>query len=105
MSEKEEPALERYLDEARNASIRLENEDELIESAANGDHAATSVVVESYLSLAAELGMRLAPARMSRLNAIQEANLVLVRLINSGAKNLPVELGRAIGEHFSGHGQ
>ena len=105
MTEKEEPTLERYLQEARKASIRLENEDELIQSAANGDNAATSVLVESYLSLAAELGMRLAPARMSRLNAIQEANLVLVRLISSGARSLPVELGRAIADHFSKHGQ
>jgi hypothetical protein len=51
--------------------------------------------------MAAEIGLRLARPNMKPLDAIQEANVVLLHLIDEGAEKPAVELGPAIEAHFS----
>lgn len=101
MIEDSEPGLDRYLEEVRAHSRVLDNEDDLIKSVRTGDQTARKVLVESYLELTAEIGLRLAPAKMSRLTAVQEANLVLLRLIEKGTDKPAVQLGPAIQKHFA----
>ena len=79
MIEDSEAGLDRYLEEIRAHSRILDNEDELITSARTG-----------------------APPKMARLAAVQEANLVLLRLIEKGTEKPSVQLGPAIKKHFAG---
>src|SRR5438309_10068136 len=47
-----------------------------------GDQRARKRLIEGHLELTALLAIRLAPGRMRPLDAIQEANLVLIRLVD-----------------------
>lgn len=102
MTEDPENGLDRYLIEIRNHSQIPEDEDALIRSSRTGDQNARKILVQSYLALTAEIGLRLAPPKMSRLAAVQEANLVLLRLIEKGTEKPAVQLGPAIKKHFAG---
>jgi len=59
--------------------------------AAEGDHDARKRVIEGNLEVAARLALRLAPNWMRALDAIQEANLVLVRLVVDGVGGQPAD--------------
>lgn len=95
-------ALDRYLIEIRNQSSIPKNETDLLEAAREGDKKARLALVRSYLAITAELGLRLAPPSMAPLQAVEEANLVLLRLIGAGVEKPAVELGPAIHKHLSG---
>lgn len=74
--------LDRYLAEIRPAPIvRQDEEKRLLAAARGGDDQARKKVIESYLALTAHLALKHSPADADGLDAIQEANLVLIRLI------------------------
>ena len=93
--------LNKYLDEVRAAELVLENELAVLESARTGDVEARHTLVQAYLFRTAEIGLRLAPEGMDKLNAIQEANIVLVRLVTQAQKpSIAYHLESAIKNHF-----
>ena len=92
--------VDQYLEEVRSLATPLANEETLRSRARRGDKAATAELVRSYLSLAAELGLRLAPDRLTKLEAIQEANLVLMRVI-ADDESPALVLGPRIANHFA----
>jgi DNA-directed RNA polymerase sigma subunit (sigma70/sigma32) len=73
--------LAKYLEEARAAELVFENESALLELARAGDVEARHTLVRAYLSRTAKIGLRLAPEGMADLDAVQEANFVLLRLV------------------------
>jgi DNA-directed RNA polymerase sigma subunit (sigma70/sigma32) len=79
----DEDVLAEYLAEVRAVPL-LPGRDEahLLSASRNGDQAAKERLVESYLELVALLALQLAPSSLSPLDAIQEANLILIRLID-----------------------
>ena len=94
-------ALNKYLDEARAAERVLENESAVLESARTGDVEAKHTLVQVNLFRTAEIGLRLAPEGMDKLNAIQEANIVLVRLVTRAPEpSIAHHLESAIKNHF-----
>jgi DNA-directed RNA polymerase sigma subunit (sigma70/sigma32) len=97
----EAPGLKQYLAEIRRQSLIPINERQLVKAAREGDAKARQQLIESYLYIAALLGLRLARPTMNPLDAIQEANIVLLRLIDAGVEKLAVELGPAIEKHFA----
>lgn len=93
-------SLESYLDEAWAGARAIADEISVLESAAVGDVEARKQIIKSYLFRAAETGMRLAPKQLSHLVAVQEANLVLMRLAEKGISP-EVHLESAIRSHFA----
>ena len=94
-------ALNTYLDEARAAELVLEDESALLESARSGDVEARDTLVRAYLFRTAEIALRLAPEGMDKLNAVQEANLVLIRLVDQAPEpSIAHHLEPAIRNHF-----
>jgi hypothetical protein len=91
--------LSEYLEEVRAKSAVLANEPLLLERALSGDKEARQAVIVSHLSLAAELGLRLASPELEPLRAIQEANLVLMRVVAAGESPVRV-LSARISQHF-----
>lgn len=82
MPTSDDEALAGYLAEVRSAPILTrQRELELRRTARAGDAAARTALIEGYLELAAMLALRLAPEWMRPLDAIQEANVVLVRMM------------------------
>ena len=99
-----ESALNLYLNEARAAARVLENEPAVLASARSGDVAAQHTLVQVYLYSAAEIALRLAPEGMGKLDAIQEANTVLARLVSQAAEpSIADHLEPAIEQHFGKH--
>ena len=95
--------VEEYLADVRATSVVLPNEAELRRRARAGDKAVCKELITSYLSLAAELGLRLAPNRLTELEAIQEANLVLMRVVTD-EESPAVTLGPCLAAHFNHFG-
>jgi RNA polymerase primary sigma factor len=99
--QREDFFLKDYLARARRLSLIPNDESQLIKAAGEGDEKARQQLIESYLSITAEIGLRLARPSMKPLDAIQEANTVLLRLIDAGVEKRAVELGPAIEKHFA----
>ena len=79
------------------ATARLESLLEL------GDETARKRLLEGHLELGALLARRLAPTWMRPIDAIQEANVVLARLVDDKSVALPVrELTSALIRHYDG---
>ena len=93
--------LDRYLDEARAAERVLEDEPALLQSARSGDGEARKAVVRAYLYRTAQIALRLAPQGMGKLDAVQEANMVLLRLVTQPGPAFADELEAAIRTHFA----
>ncbi len=94
-------ALNKYLEEALAAELLLENELAVLESARTGDVEAKHTLVQAYLFRTAEIGFRLAPEGMDKLNAVQEANIVLVRLVTRAPEpSIAHHLELSIKNHF-----
>lgn len=92
-----EEALVLYLREARKLPAIPETEEkELLARARAGDRAARRTLVDSYLELAAMLALKFRPPGIRELDAIQEANIVLLRLIEGGGERPAAELADAI---------
>lgn len=101
MAPDEERVLDRYLEEARAHSFAPPDEFALIDRASSGDTEARRTLVTAYLGSAADIGLRLAPPGVSRFKAVQEANLVLLRLVCEPGPKVTERLEPAIREHFS----
>ena len=97
----EDPGLKQYLAEIRRQSLIPIDERQLMKAAREGDAQARQQLIESYLPVAAEIGLRLARPTMEPLDAVHEANIVLLRLIDAGVEKPAVELGPAIEKHFA----
>ena len=97
--------LDEYLKYTDENSVVLTNEDELVQLARSGDKKARRALVISYAHIAAELGIRLARPWMEPLEAIQEANFVLMKIVNEGRDQPAAALGPAIQEHFGSLGE
>ena len=94
-------ALNKYLDEVRAAELVLENELAVLESARSGDVEARQTLVRVYLFRTAEIALRFAPEGMAKLDAVQEANLVLMRLVAQAPEpSIAHHLESAIRNHF-----
>ena len=93
--------LDMYLNEARSAERALENEPMLLESARSGDAEARETLVRAYLYRTAEIALRSAPEGMDKLDAIQEANIVLLRLVKQPEPSFADHLEAAIRIHFA----
>ncbi|HEX2058201.1 MAG TPA: sigma-70 factor domain-containing protein [Actinomycetota bacterium] len=96
------PDVERYLSEVRTKPVLSSLEEaDLAEQARAGDEEALLQWIDSYLFMTASIALRLCPPAMAPLEAIQEANAVLTRLLSDGGARSPIaELGRSIEEHF-----
>jgi DNA-directed RNA polymerase sigma subunit (sigma70/sigma32) len=92
-------SVQEYLQDVRGRSKVLSDESVLLARAREGDKPARQMLITSYLALAAEIALRLAPARLEQLEAIQEANLVLMRVVSAGESPALTLSGR-IAEHF-----
>lgn len=78
-----------------------EEEASLLLSGRSGDQEAMRRLIEGLLERAAKLALELAPATMRPIDAIQEANVVLVRLLSDAAVPDPlVALAGAIRDHL-----
>lgn len=98
-----EEALALYLQEARKLpQIAEADERDLLARARAGDRAARKAVTESYLELAAMLALKHRPPGMREIDAIQEANVVLMRLIDGSADRPAAELPDAVRRHLDG---
>jgi hypothetical protein len=97
----EDPLLRGYLASVRRQSFIPKDEGRLVKAARQGDEKAKHQLIKSYLSITAEIGLRLARPTMTPLDAIEAANIVLLRLIDEGVEKLAVELGPAIEKHFA----
>ena len=91
--------LETYLKEVLAASKPIDGEQAALESARDGDVDARKRIIQSYLYRAAEIGMSLAPSKLSRMDAVQEANLVRMCLVERGI-NPGSDLESEIRKHF-----
>ena len=81
--------------------LTKDQEKSLIELARSGDQSAKKKLVEAHLKWAAILADLLKPDSVSPIDAIQEANLVLMRLIDrEDIQSIGSELGDAVKEHF-----
>jgi DNA-directed RNA polymerase sigma subunit (sigma70/sigma32) len=95
--------LAEYLNEVGGLH-RLSSDDEREElvRAREGDQVARRRVIEGNLEVTAHLALRLAPDWMRPLDAIQEANLVLVRLVDDGSSGRPADrLSDDLVRHFA----
>jgi hypothetical protein len=87
----ERQVLEEYLTAIRELQpARRLYDDELLKAARAGDQASRRVVIECLLEITALLAIRYAPERLRILDAIQEANVVLCRLVDDTSCPDPV---------------
>lgn len=99
------PSLEEYLDDA-GVFVRLSDDAEraLLALAREGDQSAARAVVTSLLAPAADTALHVARGRgLDELNAVAEANLVLLQLVDSssGAETVSGRLDEAIRSRLS----
>ena len=80
----------------------LADEQRLARLAAQGDRESRDRLVETYLDRVARIAQELAPSSMRPLDAIQEANIVVVRAIAEGlcAPDLEPELRTRVAAAF-----
>lgn len=99
----EEQNLADYLSEVRQFPLlTLTAEREGLKRAREGDEPARKRVIEGHLELTALLALRLAPEWLRPLDAVQEANIVLVRLIDDPSVAHPAaRLTDALLAHFA----
>jgi len=96
--------LAEYLNEVgRFPRLSPGDEQQELLRAAEGDHDARKRVIEGNLEVAARLALRLAPDWMRPIDAIQEANLVLARLVDDGSGGQPADrLSDELVNHYAG---
>lgn len=77
--------LDEYLSEVARLGVVSSSEDTaaLLEQARDGDAEARSRFIDSLLPLTATVAVRERPAWMQPLDAIQEANVVLINLVDN----------------------
>ena len=99
--QREDWVLKDYLAKVRRQSFIPNDEGTLVKATREGDPKARELLIKSYLLITAEIGLRLARPNMKPLDAILEANVVLLRLIDAGVDKPAAELGPAIEKHFA----
>jgi DNA-directed RNA polymerase sigma subunit (sigma70/sigma32) len=94
--------LDRYLSDVRSRPIfSAADEPGLLSACRDGDEGARTRLVNGYLELVALLALRLAPIDMRPLDAIQEANVVLIRLLEDESVTAPsAALTSALVRHY-----
>lgn len=81
--------------------LSRDEEAALLVSARSGDEEAHRRVIEGYLELMAMLAFRLAPPWLGWLDAVQEANLVLLQTVNDDSVDVPAAcLATRLIDHF-----
>lgn len=94
--------LDAYLVQARSALLRSRSRgEELLSSARAGDEASRKLLLEGYLDLTSSLAMALRPDGLTELEAVQEANLALLDVIDSEAPDIPGALPAEITRRFA----
>lgn len=98
----DEESLATYLAEVRRLPVlTAENESLLLAATRDGSEETKKRLVEGYLELVAFLALRLAPLDMRPLDAIQEAPVVLMRLLEDKSVAAPAhELTPALVRHY-----
>lgn len=82
--------------------LTITEEREGLKRGREGDESARRRVMEGHLELTALLALRLTPNWMRPLDAVQEANLVLIRLIDDASVDHPAaRLTDALLAHFA----
>jgi DNA-directed RNA polymerase sigma subunit (sigma70/sigma32) len=85
--------ITRYLDETRKLPLLSRAEESvLLAQVRQGNKDAEPRVIEGNLELTARLGLRLAPLWLGPIDAIQEANLVLLRTVEDAAVDHPASV-------------
>lgn len=99
----ERDPLDVYLAEIETVpELSRDQEMSLIELARKGDPSAKKKLVEAHLRWAAILADLLKPDFINPIDAIQEANLVLMRLVDrEDVESIGSELGNAVKAHFN----
>jgi DNA-directed RNA polymerase sigma subunit (sigma70/sigma32) len=92
-----------YLEKVRQIPLLTSGEErESLKRAREGDESARRRVIEGYLEVTALLALRLAPDWMRPLDAIQEGNIVLLRLVDDVSVAVPAaRLSEALVAHFA----
>ena len=92
-----------YLEKVRQTPLLTSGEErESLKRAREGDESARKRVIEGYLEVTALLAIRLAADWMRLLDAIQEGNLVVLRLVDDASVAVPAaRLGEALVAHFA----
>lgn len=86
----DEENLALYLAEVRKLPLLTPAEErDALKRAREGDEAARRRVIEGYLELTTLLALRLAPEGMRPLDAVQEAHVVLFRLVDDASVENP----------------
>jgi DNA-directed RNA polymerase sigma subunit (sigma70/sigma32) len=102
-------ALEDYMSAVRELPpLRREREAELLEAARAGDESSRRFAIEGLVEISALLAIRYAPEGLRLIDAIQEANVVLCRLVDDAKCPDPaLLLASAIKERLEAlqHGQ
>lgn len=98
----DDEALAKYLAEVRGLPLLFAvDEADLLTASRRGDDSARKRLLEGHLVIAALLALRLPPRWMRPIDAIQEANVVLNRLLNDESVAVPVrELTSALIRHY-----
>lgn len=94
--------LRRFLEDCHRSAMKqpLSTTDRTLSRARAGDTRARLQVLNANRELAAILGLRLKPPKMKAEDAVQEALLVLERLIPTADDRLELRLGPAIRDHL-----
>lgn len=98
----DDEALAKYLAEVRGLPLLFAvDEADLLNASRSGDESARKRLLEGHLEVVALLALRLAPRWMRPIDAIQEANVVLSRLLDDKSVAVPVrELTSALIRHY-----
>lgn len=102
MSDDEDQLLQKYLSDVRAIPhVDRDTIGELLTRARNGEADVEERLLEALLEATAVLTRHLAPPTMRRLDAIQEANLVLMQLVRDRRVEVPVlALPEALAQRF-----
>lgn len=91
-----------YLDQVRQLPLVATDQlPALRDRALAGDTDAGKLVVQCHLEVAALLAWHLRPSSLAPIDAVQEANVILVRLVNDPTCDVPtLDLASALHRHF-----
>lgn len=98
----DDETLAKYLAEVRGPPLLFAvDEPNLLTASRSGDETARTRLLEGHLEVAALLALRLVPKWMRPIDAIQEGNIVLGRLLDDKSVPVPMrELTSALIRHF-----
>ena len=92
-------ALADYLDDCHRLTLRWHAKaPELLKAARQGDPKARKQAIHAYRELAAIIALHLGSTKMAPEDIVQEAMLILERLIDDGSEPLVPELAPAIAQ-------